>query len=186
MSVKQNDWVRSYSKGIWRVVREVPPHFEPRYSFDEPKELYNGPSYIVKRLVNDKWKRAFAMESAHGSFIRELSAIDSAELSAFLAANPEMLREFEAFSEPLYLMLNLGFSLERRTDIRRLKEEVGAAIRNLSSGVTSDAIVRAIAQTSFASSFGESPQTATLQFVNLNSEIRRRELIYREMDALDF
>jgi hypothetical protein len=40
MSVKKNDWVRSYSAGVWRVSAEVPAHFEPRASLQEPKELY--------------------------------------------------------------------------------------------------------------------------------------------------
>ena len=186
MSVNQNDWVLSYSKGIWRVLREIPQHYEARFSLEEPKELYDGPLYLVKRLVNDKWKRSFEIESAHGAFVRKLSKSDSTKLDAFLSENTDILHEFEEYDRPLLDLLNIGFALKRKTDRFRLKKEVETALGDVSAGVTSDSILRAIGKTSFARLCGEHPQSASLQFVNKNYEIRRRELVYREMKTLDF
>lgn len=69
MSVKKNDWVRSYFAGVWRVSAEVPAHFEPGASLQEPKELYDGPLFILKRIVNNNWKKAFEREQrGHSGF----------------------------------------------------------------------------------------------------------------------
>jgi hypothetical protein len=54
----------------------VGQHFEPRASLKDPKELYDGPLFILKRLVNNKWKKAFAVETAHADFAKPLN-IDS-------------------------------------------------------------------------------------------------------------
>ena len=96
MSVKKNDWVRSYSAGVWRVTAEVPAHFEPRSSLQEPKELYDGPLFILKRIVNNKWKKAFAMETAHAAFVKPLNKADTKKLESFLSQNADVVVEFEA------------------------------------------------------------------------------------------
>jgi hypothetical protein len=54
----------------------VGQHFEPRASLKDPKELYDGPLFILKRLVNNKWTKAFAVETAHADFVKPLN-IDS-------------------------------------------------------------------------------------------------------------
>ena len=91
MSVKKNDWVRSYSAGVWRVSAEVPAHFEPRASLQEPKELYDGPLFILKRIVNNKWKKAFALETAHAAFVKPLNKADTKKLETFLSQNADIV-----------------------------------------------------------------------------------------------
>jgi hypothetical protein len=186
MSIKAGDWVRSYHAGIWRVLQEIPDHYEPRISLRDAKELYEGPLFVVKRLVNDKWKTAFEIETAHGSLVRPLNKADTKKLDAYQLNNPDAMSGFDAFERPLMELLNIGFALGRKSEIPKLQKEVAAAIGDISIGVTSDAILQAIASSSFADCCGESPQSATLQFVNKNYEIRRRELIYREMNVLKF
>lgn len=186
MSIKANDWVRSYSAGIWRVVREVPDHYEPRCSPHERKQLFDGPLFMVKRLVNNKWKLALEIESVHGSFVRPLNQADTKKLNIYLSDRAETLDAFNAFDRPLQYLLNIGFALKRKADIPKLRKEMAGAIGDISAGVTSEAIMKAIGSTSFADTCGEFPQSATLQFVNTNYEIRRRELIFREMTALNF
>ncbi|MBB3210696.1 hypothetical protein FHS27_006544 [Rhodopirellula rubra] len=187
MAIKKNDWVRSYSAGVWRVLSEVPAHYEMRTSPDEPKELYDGPLYIVKRIVNNKWKRAFEMEAAHAAFVKPLNKADTKKLEAFITQNNGILDAFDSFGRQLQCILNIGFALKRKSDLKKLREEVATALDgNLAKGVSAPAIAKAIASTSCAALCNTYPQSATLQFVNFNYEIRRRELIYREMNALDF
>tara|TARA_R110002111_G_scaffold78222_1_gene124046 strand:- start:186 stop:749 length:564 start_codon:yes stop_codon:yes gene_type:complete len=187
MSIKKNDWVRSYSAGVWRVLSEVPPHYEMRTSPEDPKELYDGPLFIVKRIVNNKWKRAFETETAHAAFIKPLNKADTKRLETFISKNDGILGEFASFERPLQCILNVGFALKRKSDLKKLRDEVVAALGgDLAKGVSAPAITKAIASTSYAALCNESPQSARLQFVNFNYEIRRRELIYREMNALSF
>jgi hypothetical protein len=187
MSVKKNDWVRSYSAGVWRVCSEVPSHFEPRSSLKDPKELYDGTLYILKRLVNNKWKKALAVETAHSDFIKPLNKADTKKLEFFISHNADILAEFEAYDHSQDSILNIGFALKRKTDLTKLRiavaQELGEELKN---GVTCDKILGAIAKTPYAEFCGEAPQSATLQFVNIGHEIRRRELIYRKMVGLDF
>ncbi|HEX5104621.1 MAG TPA: hypothetical protein VFV87_12460 [Pirellulaceae bacterium] len=186
MKIKTADWVRSYSAGVWQVVREIPAHFEPRFSLQEPKQLYDGPLFVVKRLVNDKWKRAFEIEAVHHSLLRPLNKADAKEL-ATITKNSDLLQAFAEFDRPLSSLLNIAFSLKRKTDIKKLQREISAALADeLDAGVTSDRILEAIAASSFASACGAMPQSATIQCVNHDFEIRRRELIYRELRAFPF
>ncbi|GAB5405096.1 MAG: hypothetical protein Aurels2KO_33270 [Aureliella sp.] len=187
MTIQKNNWVRSYSAGIWRVLSEVPPHYQMRTSPDEPKELYDGPLFIVKRIVNNKWKRAFDMEAAHAAFIKPLNKADAKKLEKFIKQNDGILDEFASFERPLQCVLNIGFALKRKSDLKKLRDEVAAALGgNLAKGVAAPAIAKAISSTSYATLCNEFPQSGTLQFVNFNYEVRRRELIYREMNALNF
>jgi hypothetical protein len=187
MSVKKNDWVRSYSAGVWRVLAEVPTHFEPRASLKDSKKLYDGPLFILKRIVNNKWKKAFAVEAAHADFVKPLTKVDTKKLESFVSQNADILEEFETYDHPLDSILNIGFALKRKSDLTKLRNAVAQELgEELENGVTCDKILAAIAKTTYAEFCGEAPQSGTLQFVNFGHEIRRRELIYRKMVGLDF
>lgn len=187
MAVNTGDWVRSYSKGIWQVIRAVPDHFAPRFSLAEPKQPYAGPLFILKRIVNDGWKLAFEVEAAHVSLLKPLAKADRLKLERFLADNPESVRKFDAFDKPIHAILNLGFSLPRRSDFARFKSEFAQTFQQpLQAGISSDAILKAIAQSPFATNYGENPRSATLQFVCKNHEVKRKELVYRELNIQNF
>ena len=127
------------------------------------------------------------MEAAHAAFIRPLNKADTKKLETFISRNDGILDEFNLYERPLKCILNIGFALQRKSDLKKLRGEVATAIGDdLVKGVSAPAIAKAIASTSFAALCNESPQAGTLQFVNINYEIRRRELIYRKMNALNF
>jgi hypothetical protein len=187
MPINSGDWVRSYSKGIWQVVRQVPEHYEPRYSQNAPRVLAEGPQYLLKRLVNDKWKPAFAMECAEVSFVKPLNKADTVKLQRYLAHNADVAAHFESFVQPLDSVLNLSFSLPKKSDFRRFKAEFEAAFAsNLPDGVTHDDIMKVIAQSSFAAGFAEIPCSATLQFICQDHEVKRRHMIYRQLHVHSF
>jgi hypothetical protein len=187
MSIQVGDWVRSYSKGIWQVTRVVPEHYEMRYSLSEPLQLDDRPQYLLKRLVNEKWKLAFAVEGAAASFVKPLNKADASKLTKFLKDNPGLVTQFNSFKRPLDLILNLRFSLAKRSDFRRFKVEFEEAFTEpLRGGMTSDDVLKVIAQSSYAARLGEIPTCATLQFVCHDHEVKRRHFIYRQLNIQNF
>ena len=187
MRVNSGDWVRSYSKGIWQVMREVPQHFAPRYSIAAPLELAPEAIFVLKRLVDDKWKKAFAVETAQGSLLRPLAKADAAKLARFQVENPRIIAEFEAYEKPVDQILNLPFSLAKKSDFRLFKQTMKQTFAEpLQRGVTSDAILKLVAESPYASGYWQNPRSATLQFVCHNLEIARRHFIYREINIQNF
>jgi hypothetical protein len=101
MTVRIGDWVRVDSKGVWRIQRVVPAHYEPRYSLSDSKELYAGPLFLLKRIVNDKWKPAFEATAARGSLVKPLNKADSRKLQKFLGENDAVVADFDGFACPV-------------------------------------------------------------------------------------
>ena len=185
--MKKGDWVKQCSAGIWQIDRIVPEHYETRFSLDASKTLSDITELIVKRLVNNKWKRAFAMESVDASLVKPLNKAEQKRLATYIKNHESELAEFTAFEEPVPSVLNLGFSLPRTSAFKAFARDCERLFRDpLAKGMTSDAILRVIAKSEFASWIGGRPTEATLQFVNIDHELRRKDFIYREMNVLDF
>lgn len=160
----------------------MPEHYEPCYSLSDQKQLYQGTLFLLKRLLNEKWKPAFETTAAHESMVKPLNKADFKKLRKCLADNDTILAEFDSTTSTVDAILNLGFALPRRSDYAIFKREFEAAFSDpLAKGVTSDSILKVIAASNFASCFGERPRDATLQFVSKDHEVRRRSLIYRQL-----
>lgn len=137
--------------------------------------------------MNDKWKKAFALETAHTSLVRPLTKADAGKLQKFLRDHPDVVAEFNEFQQPVDLILNLGFSLPRKSDFRAFKKELEEAFAEpLSEGMTGDAILKLISQSRFANAFNDIPRSATLQFACKNLEVQRKHFIYRELHIQNF
>ena len=187
MAIQVGDWVRSYSKGIWQVTRVVPEHYETRYSLSAPLQLDDRPKFLLKRLVNEKWKPAFAAESAEASFVKPLTKADAGKLERFVDDNADVVAQFESSTQPVDLVLNLGFSLAKRSDFRQFKAEFEEALAEpLRGGMTGDAVLEVIAQSSYADRLGEIPRSAALQFICQDHEVKRRQFIYRQLNIHKF
>lgn len=187
MPWKSGDWVRGYSAGIWQIVRPVPAHFQPRYSLEKSPELYAGPAFMLKRLVNDKWKPAFASEVCHGSLLRKLSKADQKKLDTLLAAEPVLATQLTAFTKPISLIWNLGFALPRKADFAKFQKHFQSQLRAIADmGLTDDRILTVIHDSPFAAGLNESPRSAGLQFACLDYEVRDKQLIYRSFEVLNF
>ena len=156
-------------------------------SFVLNKELADRQLFLLKRLVNEKWKPAFAADSAEASFVKPLTKADAGKLERFVDDNPDIVTQFKSFTQPIDLILNLGFSLARRSDFRQFKAEFEEAFAEaLRGGTTSDAILEVIARSSYATCLGEMPQSATLQFTCQDREVKRRHFIYRQLNVHNF
>lgn len=187
MEIAIGDWVRSHSPGIWQVVRQVPEHYEPRYALDAPQKLSDEPLLVLKRLVSDKWKPALAMEAAAASLVRPLTKADGTKLQRFLNENEPLIIEFEAFSQPVNLTLNLSFALPKKADFRPFQKYFEDAFAlPLPAGLTSDAILERIISSQYASNFNDIPRSATLQFACKDLEVKRKHFIYRTLQVHNF
>ena len=187
MSFEVGEWVRTVSKGIWRIEQKMPAHYAPRFSLSERKKLQEGTTYFLKRMVNDKWKSAFEKTAAHESAVKRLTKADSRKLERFLTENGHVLEDFDSFQRPVDAILNLGFTLPRRSDFSKFKREFAAAFsQSLVNGMTNEAILKLISETNYAEGLGGIPQSATLQFISKDHEVKRRHLIYRELNVHSF
>lgn len=185
--IKVGDWVRTYSPGIWQVTRQVPEHYEPRYSLDAPQKLAEEPLLVLKRVVGDKWKQALAMETASASAVRPLSKADTAKLQKLLKQDSNLAAAFESFTQPLDLVLNLSFSLPKKSDFRAFKTEFEMAFAGpLQQGLTGDEILQVIMQSNYAGNFNDIPRSATLQFACNDLEVRQEHFIYRQLQVHNF
>ena len=116
--------------------------------------------FILKRLVNNKWKQAFAVETAHADFVKPLNKADTKKLESFVSQNADILVEFEAYDHPVDSILNIGFALKRKADRTKLQNAVAQELgEELETGITCDQILGAIAKTPYAEFCGEAPQS---------------------------
>ena len=63
--------------------------------------------FNLKRIVNNKWKKAFAVETAHAAFIKPLNKADTKKFETYLSQNADVVVEFEAYDHPLDSILAL-------------------------------------------------------------------------------
>ena len=52
--------------------------------------------------------------------------------------------------------------------------------------MTGDAVLEVIARSSYATCLGEMPQSATLQFICQDHDVKGRHLIYRQLNVHNF
>ena len=181
------DWVRATAPGIWRLMREIPEHYEPRYSLETRQTVFEGRLWVLKRLVDNQWKKRFAIEALEESLIKPISQADVRKLELFCEANPDLVAQFDAFNKTLDLILNLSFSLAKKSDFREFKEHFEQAFADvLEPGVSNDTILKIIGEGPYAAAYCQTPRTATLQFVCRDFEIKRRHFVYRQLNVCDF
>lgn len=77
--------------------------------------------------------------------------------------------------------------MARKSDFREFKSHCQKAFAaSLKSGMSNDAILNTIAQGPYAAAYCQSPRSATLQFICPDFEIKRRHLVYRQLNVCDF
>lgn len=184
MDFKVGDWVKSHSQGIWRIERIITDFFETRYSMDEPKIKSNRTLCIVKRLVNDKWRRSFSMEVCSSVFINKLSNEEKETLDNFIRSNEKIMKDFEKYQKNIDLVLNIGFSFNDED-----KLNFDSITNNLfedNKGLTSDDILNIIGKSELSKYIFRIPQNKTIQFISNNHEISDSEFIFKEYRILNF
>jgi hypothetical protein len=181
------DWVESASPGIWQVLSVMMDFYETRFYLQDQKRLSRHPVVFAKRLVDDRWKRAFAVESCSISLVHPLTPELAARLSAFLASNPGILPDFEAFQPQLPgLVISFGFYLPHVPHLDDRRALVTSAFEGIERGFTNDEILERIAASTLAPYQQAAPTNTTVRFGNRKHELRDKQFVYRGFDVLPF
>lgn len=185
MEFKVGDWVRSYNQGIWRIERIITDYFEIRYSENSEKVISKNPIFILKRLVNDKWKRSLAMDSCSIEWVSKLNEDEENLLDEFIIKNEKTMKDFDKYERNVDLVLNLDFSIleENRIDFESIVNDLFKD--KISRGLNSDEILKLILESELKKYIFENPIDKTVQFISINHEVLNSEIIFREFDIID-
>lgn len=186
MDFKVGDWVRCYSQGIWRIERIITDYFEIRYSADSEKVRSKRPIFILKRLVNDKWKRSLSIDSCSIECIAKLTTKEKYLLEKFIEENEKTMKDFDKYKRNTDLVLNLSFSImdENSLDFESIARNLFE--NKINEGLTSDEILNIIFKSELGKYIFENPGDKTLQFISTNYEALNSEFIFREFNVFDF
>lgn len=187
MKLNKRTWVKSNAGGVWQIKCQIKDHYVERFDLSSSKTLRESKLYWIARIVDEKWNPRFESAVVDETWLKPLNKTDTQKLEKLLAADRELLGQFQNFDQPVDSILNLGFSLPRRSGFAKFKKELTQLLkRSLESGMTNDAVLNVISESSFADFLGETPSDATLQLVCKGFEIKRRNLIYREVNFHNF
>jgi hypothetical protein len=172
-----NDWVYSYSKGLWQITKII------NVDLLFPTKTTQT-SVFVKRLLNEKGKRSFSMESAHPSFIRPISASDKAVVDGFIKENPKAFNEFNTYYRPIDSVLNLAFYVKDEEERSQFKKFVKDKFADIQKGLN-DTEIEKIFENRMKDG-RSSIRNITVQFVSVDSEVFENRYRYTVMNILDF
>jgi hypothetical protein len=179
------DWVRSYSPGAWQVYRVLGDFNEFRYSPDAPRVRSERVLVFSKRLVNDKWKRAFRAEVCERSLATPLPQKDRRRVASFLAADPGSGAAFDAYvPPPIPLTLNLTMAPPKLAPLRSFGATKLA--KEIVEGVTLDRVLTLLGGAGLSQYVGKTPASATLQLTCRDHEVRDHEFVFRDWSVLPF
>lgn len=186
MDFEVGDWVKSHSQGIWRIERIITDFFEIRYSEDSEKVRSKGAIFILKRLVNDKWKRSLSMDSCSIEWLVKLTTEEQDLLDKFIKENEKAMKDFTRYQRNVDLVLNLSFSVIDKDRIN-FESTVSSLFGNkINEGLTSDEILNIIVKSELEKYIFKNPEDKTVQFISTNHEVLNSEFIFREFNILDF
>lgn len=181
------EWVVSdYSTGVWRVFRVERDFYEFRYRLTDPK-VKSRTLVFAARLANDAWKRSFATEVWSAGLVHPLDPDRSDRLELMLAADPDLLAEFDRYSpKPLDLLCNLRFS-SSPAGFEAFRQEIDNMLGDrIESGLTLDDILGVIASSKLKDRQNRNPGGATLQLNSPNHLRRGDEFVFTSFRTLNF
>lgn len=118
-NLKVGDWVRSYSKGIWRIYRVI----EVEEVDPSNGKLRKRTIIFSSRFVNDSFKRSFSNEGCNPFFVYKLDGEELDQLDAFIQSNPDLFAKFEKFKpKPIDLVYTARISKNdgyTKTDVEK-------------------------------------------------------------------
>ena len=180
--LKRGDWVRPYSKGIWRVSRILTGFNEFRYRLSEPKVPSHRTLVFSNRLVNDAWKRSFASECSNATLVTKLSD-DERQRVEELLRNPRLSTAFDKYEstpKPVDLIVNLRFGPMPQADRERFAHAMEEVLElPMRGGMTLDEVLECIRAAGFEDYSGKVPEVAGVQLVSPGHELRGSDFVMR-------
>ncbi|MBI1352715.1 MAG: hypothetical protein GC160_00105 [Acidobacteria bacterium] len=188
--VSVGDWIRPYSKGIWRVFRILNDFNEFRYSLREPKVRSDRTLVFSNRLVNDSWKRSFSTECSELSWVTSIPREERQRIHQLLRGDEKLRKAFEKFEgapKPVDLVVNLRFGPLPGSDRERFKAAMSEVLHGpIKRGLILDEVLECVRAAGYEGCMSQNPTTATLQLVSPDHELRGREFVMREYRVLNF
>lgn len=138
-----------------------------------------------KRLINDKLKRSFSVESCHSSFIQPLSGNQKSNLENYLTENPSILSKFDRYERPIDSILNLGLYCENEKSKKDIIELANGLFKLDQPGISNQEVGE-IWKKSFSKYLNSSIRNMTLQFVSEDTTVIDEQLYYQQLNFLDF
>ena len=184
-SFEVGDWVRPYSRGIWRVARVLSGFNELRWSLNEPKRVSSQVLVFSNRLVNESWKRSFSREVSLADYVCHVSDDERLRIRAVLAENTRLAAAFHTFeikSPCVDLIANFRCGCKSRKEpfatlCRRLFD---ADIQN---GLTLEQVLERLADEGHGDCQTQIPAVASLQLVSVGHDVRDNEFVFHRYVA---
>ena len=101
--IEIGDWVKSYSKGIYRVEKIFDRFYdESSPLIPEKNKIGDQENSIVlsKRFLNSKFKKSISYENCDESFISQLTVKEQMELNKVISEKPKLVSELDEYEIP--------------------------------------------------------------------------------------
>lgn len=123
-TIEIRDWVKSYSKGIYRVEKILDRYYdESSPLIPENKRIGDQENSIVlsKRFLNSRFKKSFSYESCDESFISKLTKKEQIELNKVISEKPKLVNELNAYEIPtLTAIYNSDLQIDDQNDLKKV------------------------------------------------------------------
>ena len=176
---KIGDWVKSYSKGIYRIEKIVTNYFEECSIKTQGQEIGDEEQYrtiITKRFLNSTLKKSFSYESCSEFFIHNLTAEENKNLEEFILKNEKLYQEFENYQLPeRKAVYNLELQIKDKETLERVK-----TIKDFTnSGKTYIEIRSKLEELNIDDLFPKNFGNYLVQFENINEEKSGKRNVWR-------
>jgi len=176
MELEPGHWVRTMDPGIWQIERID-------HQLDHGTES-DGRIVFCKRLLNDRFKRAFDRSSFHISLIDPIGERDRIELERFMTDHPKVMAEFMRYHKPCDLLYNAAFHVSDAADHASFKQRVTERLGDLRHGLhLSD--LEALLRGEHERSSHTTVRNITVQFVSPDQLLREGRPVFTEYRFLD-
>lgn len=162
--------------GIWQIERID-------HQLDHGTES-DGRIAFCKRLLNDRFKRAFDRSSFHISLIHPIGERDRIELERFMADHPQVMSEFIRYHKRCDLLFNAKFHVGDAADRESFKQRVTARLGDVSHGLHRSDLETLLREEHERSS-RTTVRNITVQFVSPDQLLREGRPVYTEYHFLD-
>lgn len=118
MELHENEWVTSYSSGIWRIYKMLDyKGIDPATKLEVDKT-----TIFSKRFVSNSFKRSFKEECCDPVFVDKLDHETMAKLEHFIEQNQALYKEFQEYvPKPLNSIYNARIGIPKDKDVSYLE-----------------------------------------------------------------
>lgn len=184
------DWVKSYSKGVFRIEKFIPVEYEEyHFNFGQISKDKIGtlqePLVILKRLFNSKLKKQLGADFCSSTFLKKLTNEELAAVSNKLQSDPKLLADLNKYVVPKY-ETRYGLHMLLKDEPKNVLSELAELIRD--NGRTFTEIFEWLDANNYKNLLYKptSPNDKTghyLQFINDSFQVKDNKLLFTNLLA---